>query len=593
MTLHGLLQIALFFGVLLLVTKPLGLYMARVYKGRPPGLSVVLGPLERDIYHLCGMRSEEEMAWKRYAQSLLLFSAFGMAVLYVLLRCQQDLPLNPRHFGSLAPDLAFNTAASYVSNTNWQAYAGESTMSHLSQMAGLTAQDFMSSAATMGALMALIRGLVRRGTTTVGNFWVDLVRSILYILLPLAMVSSLMLISQGAVQSLTGSVFVQWLQPRHGNQPVQDSDGQADRQEGFGASQQVLALGPAATQVIARDLGTSGGGFFSANSAHPFESPTPLSDLLLLLLQTVVAAGLTYTYGKMVGDTRRGWAILSVMLVVLSVGAAITYQAESAGNPRILDLGVDLSITDQQPGGNMEGKEIRFGVAQTALVATATTATSTGAPNGMQDSLSPLGGLVPLVMMQSGEVILGGIGSGLSGMIVLVIIAVFISGLMVGRTPEYLGKKLEPYEIKMASVAILVMPIATLVATAFVLMTETGRDAIANPGPHGLTEVLYGFTSMANNNGSAFGGLNADSLLYNVSGALVMLLGRFWTTIPILALAGSFAAKKIVHISEGALPTHMPLFAVWLMIVTVVVSAMSFFPALALGPIAEHLLMTD
>ena len=340
MTLNGLLQIALFFTILLSVTKPLGLYMARVYQGHPSWLSTWFGPLERGIYRLCSVRSEEEMDWNQYAQSLLLFSAFGMAALYLLLRFQQYLPLNPHHFGPLPPDLAFNTAASYVSNTNWQAYAGESTMSHLSQMAGLTAQDFMSSAAAMGALMALIRGLVRRGVRTVGNFWVDLVRSILYILLPLAIVSSLVLISQGAVQSLTGSVPVQWLQPRHYDQPVQGSGGQ------------MLALGPAATQVIARDLGTSGGGFFSANSAHPFESPTPFSDLLLLLVQTVVAAGLTYTYGKMVGDTRQGWAILSVMLVVLSVGVAITYQAESAGNPRIQDLGVDVSITGQQSGGN-------------------------------------------------------------------------------------------------------------------------------------------------------------------------------------------------------------------------------------------------
>ncbi len=592
MTLHGLLQVALFFGVLLLVTKPLGLYMARVYEGHQSALSTLLGPLERGIYHLCGVRSEEEMAWKRYAQSLLLFSAFGMAVLYVLLRCQQDLPLNPNHVGSLAPDLAFNTAASYVSNTNWQAYAGESTMSHLSQMAGLTAQNFMSSAAAMGALMALIRGLVRRGTKTVGNFWVDLVRTILYILLPLAIVSSLILISQGAVQSLEDSVTVPWLQSVNSGRALISGD-QPNSSTRSAGTEQVLSLGPAATQVIARDLGTSGGGFFSANSAHPFESPTPLSDLLLLLLQTVVAAGLAYTYGKMVGDQRQGWAILSVMLVVLTVGVAITYQAESAGNPRIRGLGLDLSITDQQPGGNMEGKEVRFGIARTALAASATTATSTGAPSGMLDSLTPIGGLVPLVMMQFGEVILGGIGSGLSGMIVLMIIAVFISGLMVGRTPEYLGKKLEPYEIKIASVAILVMPIATLVATALVIMTEVGRGAMANPGPHGFTEVLYAVTSMANNNGSAFAGLNANSFLFNVSGAVVMLLGRFWTTIPILALAGSFAAKKVVHVSEGALPTHTPLFVVWLMIVTVVVSAMSFFPALALGPIAEHLLMTD
>jgi K+-transporting ATPase ATPase A chain len=591
MTLNAILQITLFFSVLVLLTKPLGLYMARVYEGRPPGLSPVLGPLERGIYRLCGLRSEEEMEWKRYAASLLLFSAFGMMALYALQRCQQNLPLNPQHFGPLSSDLAFNTAASYVTNTNWQAYGGESTMSHFTQMAGLTAQNFMSAATGMAVLMALIRGLARRGICTVGNFWVDLVRTVLYILLPLAVVSSLVLVSQGAVQSLEGSLTTPWLQSVIDERPVTASGGQANLNERFEGTEQVVAVGPAASQVIARDLGTAGGGFFNANSAHPFESPTPLSDFLLLLVQTVVAAGLTYTYGKMVGDTRQGWAILSVMLVVLALGVGIVHQSEAVGNPHIPKLGVDTAITDQQPGGNMEGKEVRFGIARTALVATATTATSTGAPNGMQDSLTPLGGLVTLVMMQLGEVILGGIGSGLSGMVILVLIAIFISGLMIGRTPEYLGKKLEPYDIKMVSIAILVMPILTLAATALASITDVGRAAILNPGPHGFSEILYGYTSMANNNGSTFGGLNANSLFYNVSGGLVMLLGRFWIAIPTLALAGSFATKKVVHISEGALPTHTPLFGAWLMVVTLATSAMTFLPALALGPIVEHLLM--
>jgi potassium-transporting ATPase potassium-binding subunit len=591
MTLNGFLQIALFFGFLLCLTKPLGLYMARVYEGRPPWLSAVLGPLERGIYRLCGLRSEEEMEWKGYALSLLLFSAFGVVALYVLQRCQQNLPLNPQHFGPLPSDLAFNTAASYVTNTNWQAYSGESTMSHLTQMAGLTAQNFMSAAAGMAILMALIRGLARRGIRTVGNFWVDLVRTILYILLPLGVASSLVLVSQGAVQSLEGSVTVPRVQSVNYDQPVMDSGGKPSSNERLEGTEQVVVVGPAASQVIARDLGTSGGGFFNANSAHPFESPTPLSDFLLLLVQTVVAAGLTYTYGKMVGDTRQGWAILSVMLVVLALGVGIVHQSESVGNPQIPGLGVDVAITDQQPGGNMEGKEVRFGITRTALVATATTATSTGAPNGMQDSLTPIGGLVTLVMMQLGEVILGGVGSGLSGMVILVLIAVFISGLMIGRTPEYLGKKLEPYDIKMASIAILVMPVLTLAATALASTTDVGRAAIFNPGPHGFSEVLYAYTSMANNNGSTFGGLNANSLFYNISGGLVMLLGRFWVAIPTLALAGSFAAKKVVHVSEGALPTHTPLFAVWLMVVTLATGAMTFLPALALGPIMEHLLM--
>jgi len=591
MTLNALLQIALFFVFLLLLTKPLGVYMARVYEGRPPGFSAVLGPLERGIYRLCGLRSDEEMDWKRYAASLLLFSAFGMVVLYALQRCQQNLPLNPQHFGQLRSDLAFNTAASYVTNTNWQAYAGESTMSHFTQMAGLTAQNFMSAAAGMAVLTALIRGLARRGIRTVGNFWVDLVRTILYILLPLAIASSLLLVSQGAVQSLEGSVTVPWLQTVNDDQPVLVPGGQATVNEQFAGTEQVVAVGPAASQVIARDLGTAGGGFFNANSAHPFESPTPLSDFLLLLVQTVVAAGLTYTYGKMVGDTRQGWAILSVMLVILALGVGVVLQSEALGTPHIPELGVDVAMTGQQPGGNMEGKEVRFGIARTALVATATTATSTGAPNGMQDSLTPIGGLITLVMMQLGEVILGGIGSGLSGMVILVLIAVFISGLMIGRTPEYLGKKLEPYDIKMVSIGILVMPILTLAATALAAMTDVGRAAVLNPGSHGFSEILYGYSSMANNNGSTFGGLNANSLFYNVSGGLVMLLGRFWTSIPTLALAGSFAGKKIVHVSEGALPTHTLLFAIWLMIVTLTIGAMTFLPALALGPIVEHLLM--
>jgi K+-transporting ATPase ATPase A chain len=590
MTLNALLQIALFFAFLLLLTKPLGVYMARVYEGRPPGLSALLGPFERGIYRLCGLRSEEEMEWKRYATSLILFSAFGMVLLYVLQRCQQSLPLNPQHFGPLRSDLAFNTAASYVTNTNWQAYGGESTMSHFTQMAGLTAQNFMSAATGMAVLMALIRGLARRGIRTVGNFWVDLVRTILYILLPLAVVSSLVLVSQGAVQSLEGSVAAPWLQSTIDAHPVTGPGGQSNVNDRVEGTEQVVAVGPAASQVIARDLGTSGGGFFNANSAHPFESPTPLSDFLLLLVQTVVAAGLTYTYGKMVGDTRQGWAILSVMLVVLALGVGIVHQSEAAGNPHISELEVDVAMTDQQPGGNMEGKEVRFGIARTALVATATTATSTGAPNGMQDSLTPIGGLVTLVMMQLGEVILGGIGSGLSGMVILVLIAVFISGLMIGRTPEYLGKKLEPYDIKMASIAILVMPIVTLAATALASMTDVGRGAILNPGPHGFSEILYGYTSMANNNGSTFAGLNANNLFYNVGGALVMLMGRFWIAIPTLALAGSLARKPTIYVSAGALPTHTPMFAIWLMVVTLSIGGMTFLPALALGPVAEHLL---
>jgi K+-transporting ATPase ATPase A chain len=572
MTLNSVIQISLFFAVLLLLTKPLGSYMARVYEGRPTPLSPLLAPIERLMYRLCGLRGEDEMDWKRYAAAMLMFSAMGMMALYLLQRCQQLLPFNPQHFGPVSPDLSFNTAASYVTNTNWQAYGGESTMSQLTQMAGLTAHDFMSAAVGMTVLVALIRGFVRRGMPTLGNFWVDLVRTVLYIMLPMAFLSSLILVGQGAVQTLDGVITTA---------PIQSA---AD-------SQVAIALGPAASQVIARDLGTSGGGFFNANSAHPFESPTPFSDFLLLLVQTVVAAGLTYTYGQMIGDTRQGWALLAVMLVVLAFGVAIMAGVETIGNPNVAELGVDMAATDQQPGGNMEGKEVRFGIIGTALVATATTATSTGAPNGMQDSLTPLGGLVSLVMMQLGEVILGGIGSGLTGMVMLVLIAVFVSGLMIGRTPEYLGKKLEPFDLKMVSLAILVMPMVTLMATALASTTDAGRAALLNPGPHGFSEILYAYTSMANNNGSTFAGLNANSVFYNVSGGFVMLLGRFWTSIPILALAGSFAAKRVVHVSQGSLPTHTPMFAGWLLMVILTTSALTFLPALALGPVIEHLLM--
>jgi K+-transporting ATPase ATPase A chain len=516
------------------------------------------------------------MDWKTYAVAVLHFSSVGMALLYALQRLQAVLPLNPGQLGPIPPALAFNTAASYVTNTNWQAYSGETAMTHLTQMIGLTSQNFVSAATGMAVLAALIRGLARRGVGTIGNFWVDLVRSTLYILLPLAVVSSLLLISQGGVQTLEGPRTVPMLQSTVSDGSVRP---------------QVIAIGPAATQVISRDLGTSGGGFFNANSAHPYESPTPLSDFLLLLMQTVVAAGLTYTYGRMIGDTRQGWAILAAMLVVLAMFIGMEYHSESGGNPKLAALGVALSSTDGQPGGNMEGKEVRFGIARTALVATATTATSTGAPNGMHDSLTPLGGLVTLVMMQLGEVILGGVGSGLGGMLILVIIATFIAGLMIGRTPEYLGKKLEPYDIKMASLILLITPLTVLGLTALAIVAEAGRSSIFNPGPHGLSEILYAYTSMTNNNGSTFGGLNANTPFYNLTGGVAMLIGRFWLVIPTLALAGSLARKRNVYISEGALPTHTPLFGVWLVILTVGMGALTFLPALALGPIVEHLLM--
>jgi K+-transporting ATPase ATPase A chain len=576
MTFNGCLQIGAFFILLLLTVKPLGAYLARVYEGAPLALERLLGPVERWVYRLSGVRPHEQMEWKTYAISFLLFSSVGMVFLYALQRLQAVLPLNPGQFGPIPPDLAFNTSVSYVTNTNWQAYSGETTMAHLTQMLGLTSQNFVSAASGMALLAALIRGFARRGVETVGNFWVDLVRSSLYVLLPLAVVASLILISQGGVQTLDGSRTVLMLQPA-------GSEGTP--------RQQIIAMGPAATQVISRDIGTSGGGFFNANSAHPYESPTPLSDFLLLLMQTVVAASLTYTYGKMVGDTRQGWAILAVMLVILGTFVGVAYYSESIGNPRIATLDVDLSSTDRQPGGNMEGKEVRFGIARTALVATVTTATSTGAPNGMHDSLMPLGGLVTLVMMQTGEVILGGVGSGLGGMLILVIVATFIAGLMIGRTPEYLGKKLEPYDIKMASLIFLIMPVVVLGFAAVAVATDAGKASIFNPGPHGLTEVLYAYTSMGNNNGSAFAGLNANTPFYHLTGGVVMLIGRVWIAIPTLALAGSLARKNTVHVSEGSLPTHTPVFAIWLIVVVLGMGAISFFPVLALGPLVEYLLL--
>ena len=597
MTLNGWIQIAAFFLVLLVLVKPLGLYMARVYLGYPHPLLTSLGPLERVLYRLCGIRPDREMEWTTYAFAILLFSGIGMAFAYSLQRLQALLPLNPRHLGSVPPALAFNTAASYVTNTNWQAYSGEATMSHLIQMLALTSQDFISSAIGVAMLLALARSLAHGNIQTIGNLWVDLVRTVLYVLLPLAFVSSLVLVSQGAVQTLDGwknEIFLQSMPVAHDDDHARGGPVSEGEQPGEGqtSTQKAIPVGPVATQVIARDLGTSGGGFFNANSAHPFESPTPLSDFLLLLLQTMIAAALTYTYGRIVGDTRQGWMLLAVMLVVLAMFVGIAYRAESVGNAAFAPLGADLSAMDQQPGGHMEGKEVRFGIARTALVAAATTATSTGAANGMHDSLTPIGGLVTLVLMQLGEVILGGVGSGLTGMLVLVILAAFIGGLMIGRTPEYLGKKLEPFDIKMVALAILTMPVVVLLFTALALATDVGRESIFNQGPHGLSEVLYAYTSMANNNGSTFGGLNANTLFYNVTGALAMLVGRLWIVIPTLALAGSLARKRMVHVGEGTLPTHTPLFALWLMIVTFALGAMTFLPALALGPIVEQLMMS-
>jgi len=611
MTLNAIVQVGLYTVLLLTLVKPLGSYMARVYEGRRILLDRVLGPVERLIYKLAGVHSEQEMSWTSYAGALLLFNVAGLLLLYALQRLQAWLPLNPQGLGPVAPGLAFNTAASLASNTNWQNYAGETTLSHLTQMLGLTVQNFVSAATGMAVLVALIRGLVRHSPPSspptsartqpsspstsartrssspptsggtrggVGNFWVDLTRTTLYILLPLSFILALALVSQGVVQTLSASRTVPLLDP------ILDAAGNP-------VHEQVLALGPAASQVAIKQLGTNGGGFFGVNSAHPFENPTPLSNLMEMLAILLIPAALCYTFGRMVGDTRQGWALLAAMTLPFLLLVFCTAGTEQAGNPALASLGVDQAAGPLQPGGNMEGKEVRFGIVNSALWATATTAASNGSVNAMHDSFMPLGGLVPMVLMQLGEVIYGGVGSGLYGMLAFVIVAVFVAGLMVGRTPEYLGKKIEAFEIKMVALAILIPPILVLTLTGLAVSTEAGRAAALNPGPHGFSEILYAYSSQGNNNGSAFAGLAGNTPFYNVTGGLAMLVARYWLAIPMLAVAGSLAAKKRVPAGAGTLPTHGPLFVAWLIAVVVLVGALSFLPALAIGPIVEHLLL--
>jgi K+-transporting ATPase ATPase A chain len=589
---QGWLQIWLYVGVLLALVKPLGWYMARVYEGKPCGLDTVLGPAELVLYRLCGVRPAEQMDWKSYGLAMLIFNAAGLVALYGLQRLQGLLPLNPAGLGAVAPDLAFNTAASFATNTNWQAYGGETTLSYLTQMVGLTVQNFVSAATGMAILVALIRGLSRRGSTTIGNFWSDLVRGTLYILLPLAMPLSLLLASQGVVQTFASYPRATVSQPLiyekpvtdAGGRPVIDEQGQP-KMEPATLTEQVLAVGPAASQIAITQLGTNGGGFFNANSAHPFENPTPLSNFLEMLALLLIPAALCYTFGLMVGDSRQGWALLAAMTIVLLCCLPIGLWAEQTGNPLLTALGVD------RQAGNMEGKETRFGIANSVLWSAATTAASNGSVNSMHDSYTPLGGLVPLFLMQFGEVVFGGVGSGLYGMIVFAIIAVFMAGLMVGRTPEYLGKKIEPYDMKMASLLILIMPITVLGLTAVAVSVEAGRSSILNPGAHGFSEILYAYTSQGNNNGSAFAGLNVNKPFYNLTGGIAMLVSRFWPAVLTLALAGSLARKNIVPAGPGTLPTHTPLFVVLLMGVVVMVGALTFLPALALGPLVEDLIM--
>jgi K+-transporting ATPase ATPase A chain len=579
MNLYSWFQLIFYIVVLLLLAKPLGSFMAKVYQGEHTFLDRVLGPVERLIYRLSGVKPNEDMNWKTYAIAVMLFNVFGLLAVYALQRLQAFLPLNPQGLGPVTADSSWNTAVSFASNTNWQGYGGEVTMSYLSQMLGLTVQNFVSAATGLAVMIALIRGIVRHTAKGIGNFWVDLTRSTLYILLPLSIVVALVLVSQGVVQTMSPYKTVALLQP------TTDANGKA-------VTEQVLAVGPAASQIAIKQLGTNGGGFFNVNSAHPFENSTPFSNFVEMLSILVISGALCYTFGVMVGDTRQGWAILITMTIIMVAFLGVAVWAEQSGNPAFTAMGVDQAQTNINPGGNMEGKETRFGIANSALWATVTTSASNGSVNAMHDSFMPLGGLVPMFMMQLGEIIFGGVGSGLYGMLAFVIVAVFISGLMVGRTPEYLGKKIEAYEMKMASLMLLIPILLAKVGTAIAVIAPAGLATIWNTGgPHGFSEVLYAFSSAANNNGSAFAGLGANNPFYNTALGICMFFARYWLVVPALAIAGSLVQKKKVPESAGTLPTHTPLFIAWLIGVIMIVGALSFIPALALGPIVEHLMV--
>lgn len=572
MTPFDIIQILLYLLIIFVLVKPLGWYMAQVYEQKNCVLDPVLKPIERFIYRFCNINPEQEMDWKSYLISMLLLNFFGLIFVYIIQRLQFFLPLNPLQFSGVNADLAFNTAASFVTNTNWQAYGGENTLSYLTQMLALTVQNFLSAATGMSLLIALIRGLTKHETTQLGNFWVDLIRGTLYILLPLAFVFALILTSQGVIQNFNTYQKVNVWQPSTYEQST--------------LTTQTLPMGPVASQIAIKQLGTNGGGFFNANSAHPFENPTPLTNFLEMLALLLIPSAFCYTFGVMVKDKRQGWAIFAAMAILFIPLVFVTVSAEQIGNPA-------LSQYNLVPSGNMEGKETRFGITNSALWASATTATSNGSVNSMHDSYTPLGGLIPLWLMHLGEVVFGGVGSGLYGMLMLVIITVFVAGLMVGRTPEYLGKKIEPFEMKMATIAVLVMPLVVLLFTAIATVTQAGTMSIGNPGTHGFTEMLYAFTSMVNNNGSAFAGLNANTPFYNVVGAIAILIGRYWIAIPVLAIAGSLIQKKTIPITSGTLLTHTPLFVILLISVTIILGALTFFPALALGPIVEQILLWE
>ncbi|MBL8412995.1 MAG: potassium-transporting ATPase subunit KdpA [Propionivibrio sp.] len=588
MSTHAWILLGLFLSVLLLTVKPLGSYIAYVMEGH----FSLGGKIERPLYRLCGVRHDEEMGWLDYAYAILLFNVLGVLAVYALQRLQVWLPLNPQAFTNVSPDSAFNTALSFATNTNWQGYSGESTMSYLTQMLGLAVQNFFSAATGIVVVIALIRGFARHSAKTVGNAWVDLTRITLYVLLPISIIYAVFLTGQGVIQNFDAYKDVTTLEvkkydnPKNGpdGQPLKDEKGNAVT-ESAETQTQTLPMGPVASQEAIKMLGTNGGGFFNANSAHPYENPTPLSNFIQMLSIFLIPAALCFTFGRMVGDTRQGWAVLAAMTLMFVVLAAAAMHFEQQANPLLTQLGVDPSA------GNMEGKETRFGIAESGLFAAITTAASCGAVNAMHDSFTPLGGMIPLVLMQLGEVVFGGTGTGLYGMLVFAIMAVFISGLMIGRTPEYLGKKIETYEMKMTSIAILVTPLLVLLGTAIAVMTEAGRAGILNPGPHGFSEILYAFTSAANNNGSAFAGLSANTPFYNIMLGIAVWFGRFGVIVPVLAMAGSLAAKKRIAVGAGTLPTHGPLFVTLLIGVVLLVGLLNYVPALALGPVIEHLLL--
>ncbi len=598
MTFPSIALIATFLVVVLLCVKPLGLYIANVMEGRPI-LPLRIGARpEALIYRLCGIQPSVEMDWKEYAIAFLLFNTLGAITVYLLQRLQVWLPLNPQHFAGVSPDSSFNTAVSFITNTNWQGYSGESTMSYLTQMAGLAVQNFLSAASGIVVAIALIRGLARRNTSSIGNCWVDLTRATLYVLLPLSTVIALLLVSQGVVQNfspykdVTTIETLQYQQPKvdaAGN-PVKDGKGNP-LMENASTQTQTLPMGPLASQEAIKELGTNGGGFVNANSAHPYENPTALSNFLEMLAILLIPAALTYTFGRMVDDTRQGWAVFAAMALLFVSMVSIAVYNEQVGNPLVARLGVDQAATPLQAGGNMEGKEARFGIAASALFATVTTSTSCGAVNSQHDSFTPLGGFVPLFNMQLGEVVFGGVGTGLYSMLIFAIIGVFIAGLMIGRTPEYLGKKIEAFEMKMSAIAILIMPFIVLLGTAVAVSVTAGQAGVGNPGAHGFSEILYAFTSASNNNGSAFGAISANTPFYNTALGLVMWLGRFWPIVAVLAIAGSLAAKKRVPVSAGTMITYGPTFVVLLIGTVLLVGALTFVPALALGPIVEHLML--